>query len=95
MKVLQPLCNFFEAIQDDVRISITHIGIYAALLHYRAMHNMQNPVYAFSHEIMALAKIASNFTYYKCIRELSEYGYINYVPSYKKTKASRIYFLEW
>lgn len=94
MKVLQPLCNFFKAVQDDGRISVTHIGIYAALLHYRARRNMQNPVCAFSHEIMALAKIASSFTYYKCIRELSEYGYINYIPSYKKTKASRIYFLE-
>ncbi|MXN90307.1 hypothetical protein GR160_03635 [Flavobacterium sp. Sd200] len=94
MKVLQPLCNFFKAVQSDGRISVNHIGGYAALLDYRARHSMQNPVRTFSHEIMALAKITSNFTYYKCIRELSEYGYINYTPSYKKTKASRIYFLE-
>ncbi|MFP5436441.1 MAG: hypothetical protein ACLGH8_01485 [Bacteroidia bacterium] len=94
MEVLQPLCDFFKNIQSDGRIGVTHIGVYAALLDYRVRHNMENPVRAFSYEIMALAKIASGFTYYKCIRELSEYGYINYIPSYKKTQASSIYFFD-
>lgn len=91
---ITPLGDFFEAIRNDARISITHIGIYAALLQYRLLHGFENPIRAFSHEIMRIAKVSSAMTYHRCIRELSEYGYIRYEPSYNKNKGSRIYFAD-
>ena len=42
------LSNFFEAIGNDARISITHIGIYAALLQYRMQNGFTNPIQVFS-----------------------------------------------
>jgi len=92
MSVLKPLSDFFYAVSDDPRISITHIGIYAALLQYWQEHNFENPVYAFSHEIMRIAKISAGTTYHKCIRDLSEYGYIGYVPSFNRNRGSTFYF---
>lgn len=94
MDRLQSLCDFFDAIEKDGRIGSTHICIYAALLSYRAQHGFANPIHVFSHEIMRIAKIASRMTYYRCVRELSDYGYIMYKHSFKKTKASRIYFMD-
>lgn len=90
----KPLSDFFAAIRKDGRISITHIGIYAALLQYRIERGYANPIEAFSYDIMGLAKIAAPITYHRCIRELSEYGYISYRPSFKKNQASKIYFKE-
>jgi len=58
MEQLKRLSDFFSAIENDPRISITHIGIYAALLQYWKKHNYENPVQAYSHEIMSLAKIS-------------------------------------
>jgi DNA-binding MarR family transcriptional regulator len=87
---LKPLSEFFSAIEDDPRISITHIGIYAELLQYWKKHNYNNPVNAYSHEIMRLAKI-SRATYQKIIKDLSEYGYIKYEPSYKRSQGSKLY----
>jgi len=84
METLKPLSDFFSAVEKDYRISITHIGIYAALLHYRQMQGFPNPVTAFSHDIMSIAKISAPATYHKCIKELNEYGYIRYVPSFKR-----------
>ncbi|MDD2675259.1 MAG: hypothetical protein PHF81_10305 [Flavobacterium sp.] len=92
MELLKPLSDFFKAIENDYRISITHIGIYVALLQFRAGKGFGNPVQAYRYEIMDLAKIASPKTYYKCMRELNEYGYIIYKSTRKRNQGSTIYF---
>ncbi len=94
MEFLKPLSDFFSAIENDPRISITHIGIYAALLQYWSEHHYKNPVQVFSYEIILIAKLSSAITYHKCVKELSEYEYIKYEPSFNRKKGSRIYLLE-
>lgn len=94
MQELKPLSDFFTAIEQDGRISITHIGIYAALLEYRAKMGNNNPIVAFSYDIMKIAKISSAMTYHKCVKDLNAYGYIRYEPSFNKNKGSKIYFPE-
>ena len=94
MDQLKPLLDFFQAIQNDGRISITHIGIYAALLQYRIDNGFNNPIQVFSWQIMKLAKISGSMTYHKCIKQLNEYGYIRYIPSFKRNQGSKIYFIE-
>ena len=91
METLNPLSHFFSAIENDYRISITHIGIYVALLQFRMNKGFINPIEAFSYEIMPIAKISGSNTYHKCIRELHEYGYIKYQPSFKNNQRSKIY----
>lgn len=93
MEVLELLSDFFNAIDRDPRISITHIGIYAALLQYWKEHQFINPIQVFSHEIMRISKISSSATYHKCIRDLNEFGYIKYEPSFKRNRGSKVYFL--
>ncbi|MDI1305240.1 MAG: hypothetical protein PSX42_10410 [bacterium] len=92
MEMLNPLSDFFKAIENDYRISITHIGIYVALLQFRANRGFVNPIQAFRYDIMDIAKISSPKTYYKCMRELNEYGYIKYEPTRKRNQGSTIYF---
>jgi hypothetical protein len=91
MEQLKLLSEFFVAIENDPRISTTHIAIYAALLQYWKEHNYNNPVYAYSHEIMQLAKILTRATYNKVIKDLGDYGYIKYEPSYKRNQGSKVY----
>ena len=93
MEALKPLSDFFLAIEDDCRISITHIGIYAALLQYWKEQQYVNPLQVFSYEIMGKAKISASTTYHKCIRDLSDYGYIRYIPSFKRNQGSKVYIL--
>ncbi|MDQ1165722.1 hypothetical protein [Flavobacterium sp. SORGH_AS_0622] len=94
METLKPLSDFFLAIEKDFRISTTHIALYAALLQYRVDKGFTNPIQVYRHEITPLAKISSAFTYYRCINELSTYGYLKYEPSFKKTQGSKIYFYD-
>lgn len=88
---MNPLSAFFGKSIDDHRISTTHIGIFAALVQYGADRGFPNPIRAFSHEIMKIAKISALRTYSRCMHDLSNYGYLIYEPSKKKNKASRIY----
>ncbi len=92
MDQLRSLSDFFNAIAGDPRISITHIGIYAALLQYWQEHNFENPVRVFSYDIMRTAKISASTTYHKSIKDLSNYGYIKYEPSYNRKQGSKVYF---
>lgn len=94
MENLKPLSDFFLAIENDFRISTTHIAMYMALLYYRADKGFINPIQVFRRDLTPIAKISSLYTYHKCIQELSEYGYIKYEPSFKKTQGSKVYFID-
>jgi hypothetical protein len=91
MEIEKPMDDFFSAIEKDGRISVTHIAVYAALLRYWQQSGFVNPIRAFSYQIMEIAKISAPMTYRKCVKDLSDFGYLKYRPSYKSNQASRIY----
>ncbi|GAA4748971.1 hypothetical protein GCM10023229_32020 [Flavisolibacter ginsenosidimutans] len=83
--------NFFAAISEDPRINTTHISLYFSLLHFWEAHEFAIPLQVFSHDIMPLAKILSTTTYHQRLKDLNEFGYIRYEPSYKRNVGSKIY----
>ncbi len=93
MHQLQPVDDFFSAIADDPRISTTHISLYMALLKLWGEQGFQNPIRVFSYEVMPLCKISGIATYHKSIRELHQYGYIQYAPSYYRLSRSFVFMI--
>jgi hypothetical protein len=91
MEKIKPLSDFFAAIEKDARISTTHIGIYAALLQYWQKNGYPNPLCVYSYEIMSIAKISAQATYHRTIKQLNEFGYIKYEPSFKRNQPSKLY----
>jgi hypothetical protein len=81
MELFPPLTGFYEAIEDDVRISTTHISLYMALLQQWNLAGGKNPLVIERSLIMKAAKINARYTYNKCINNLQEFGYITYQPS--------------
>ena len=92
MEICRPLSVFFDAVKNDPRIGITHIGLFATLLEYWQSQGFPRPLCAYAHEIMPMAKILASTTYHRCIRDLHDFGYIIYEPSYKRNQRSRIIF---
>ncbi|WAC41634.1 hypothetical protein [Pedobacter sp. SL55] len=90
MEILKPLTDFFSSIEKDGRISVTHIAVYTALLKYWQQSGFTNPLQAFSYQIMEIAKISAPMTYRKCLKDLSDFGYLKYQPSHKSNQASKI-----
>ncbi len=83
--------RFLDSIKNDGRIGPSHIGVYLALLYTNDFKGPDTQVKVFSRDVMAVAKIASKYTYRTCLRDLERYGYIEYRPSYKKNMGSSIY----
>ncbi len=75
------LSSFYLKVRNDNRISPTHISLYFALLH-EASNTGLNLIIPVRDHLMVHAKVYSSVTYHRCLKELNEYGYIDYRPSY-------------
>jgi hypothetical protein len=83
---MRELALFFEIIKDDHRIGPVHVSMYAALLSMRneTAHISFFPV---SRKVlMSRSKILGKTTYYKCLNDLAECGYIEYKPEHRLGK---------
>ena len=85
------LTEFYTSILLDNRINARHISLYMALFECWNKNNFQNPISITRHSIMPIAKISGIATYHKCIKELHEYRYIKYIPSFHPRFPSLVY----
>jgi hypothetical protein len=72
---------FYRKACADNRLSPAHISLYFALLH-EAGHPLAIPFYLRRESVMQKAKIYSPVTLNRCLRDLHDYGYIDYRPSF-------------
>jgi hypothetical protein len=88
MSAIRQLAGFYNAISDDHRIGTVHISLYLALFRAWLKNECRNPVLLERASIMHDAKIRARSTYNKCMRELNDYGYLKYQPSYNGNQRS-------
>lgn len=91
MELFPPLTVFYKAINEDVRISSSHISLYMALLQQWNLAGGKNPFPIERDAIMKAAKINARCTFNKCINNLHEFGYITYLPSANQFINSTVY----
>lgn len=84
------LTRFFFHIEKDQRINNNHICLYMALFQQWNLNNFSNPVSITRKDILKTAKITRT-TYHRCMKELNDFGYIRYVPSYHPILGSLVY----
>lgn len=94
MEQVRELSCFYAAIREDNRISTTHISLYMALFQLYNLNNFINPFKITRTSLMEIAKISGLATYHKCIKELEEFGYILYKPSYNPAISSQVVLLK-
>lgn len=90
---VKELTSFYKAIKQDNRISPSHIALYMALFECWNQNDFQNPILIKRQQVMEIAKISGLATYHRCIRELHQYRYINYLPSFRSAISSRVVML--
>lgn len=91
---VKELTAFYNAIKDDNRIGATHISLYMALFQLYNVNGFCNPVYITRSLVMGLAKISGLATYHKGMKQLNEYGYIRYEPSFNPVVSSKVELLK-
>lgn len=90
MNYIRHLTGFYEKIHEDSRLNPTHISLYLALFQFWNLNHFQNPISISRNEMMKLSKIAALGTYHKCIKDLQDFGYIEYLPSFNPYKGSLV-----
>lgn len=90
MNYIRHLTGFYGRIQEDDRLNPSHISLYLALFQFWNINHFQNPISISRNEIMQLSKISAYGTYHKCIKDLQEFGYIEYIPSFNPYKGSMV-----
>lgn len=93
MNGTRQIVGFYDAISGDQRISTTHISLYMALFRAWLVNGYENPVSLERASIMSDAKISARSTYNKCLRELHEYGYLRYIPSFNSWIRSQVFIV--
>ena len=94
MNYIKLLTGFFDKVSDDERLNPSHISMYMSIFQLWNSNRFKNPVSISRSMIMRVCKVSSNATYHKCIRELNEFGYLRYVPSYNPYKGSLVFLFD-
>jgi hypothetical protein len=94
MELAAVISSFMEEVQDDPRISPVHISLYVAIVTRWAGQGGSSPVRFKARGLMPAAKIGGRALFCRAIRELHEYGYLRYEPSFKPDEPSKVWLGE-
>ena len=83
---------FFERIGTDTRINVWHLALLIALLRLAYIQNEKKVIKVSRSRLMKLSHIKTTPTYHKYFKELQDFGYITYVPSYHPGFRSTVTF---
>lgn len=90
MNNLKLLRTFFQKAMNDQRLAPCHISLYVGIFQRWVALHFQNPMLIVKDELMMLSKLNGRATYYKVIRDLHEFGYIEYFPGSGKREQSQV-----
>ncbi|MBX2888004.1 MAG: hypothetical protein KF829_05075 [Ferruginibacter sp.] len=95
MNYIKHLAGFFERVSTDERLNPTHISMYVSLFQFWNASRFKNPISISRGELMRISKISAKATYHKCMKELNDFGYLKYKPSYNPFKGSFVYLFNF
>ena len=90
MNYIQHLNTFYTKLYHDKRLTPHHISLYMALFQLWNQCLFAEDFQINRMEVMQLSKIGSVNTYVRCLRELTQWQYVVYIPSKKISVGSII-----
>jgi hypothetical protein len=84
------LLGFFERVNADQRLTPFHISLYLALLHQWQQSSFENHIILNKKTMQNQSRIGSAHTLYRCLYDLSAWGYIAYDVSKSPSRGSSI-----
>lgn len=95
MNYIKHLAGFFDRVAADERLNPTHISMYVSLFQFWNASRFKNPISISRGELMRVSKISAKAMYHKCMKELNDFGYLKYKPSYNPFKGSLVYLFNF
>lgn len=82
--------RFLLIAAEDDRLLSVHVALYVSICSLSPSESSITGFRVSRRELMRLAKIRSNATYHRRLKELVEFGFLVYEPSYDPYRASRM-----
>lgn len=95
MNYIKHLAGFFDRVAADERLNPTHISMYVSLFQFWNASRFKNPISISRGELMRVSKISAKATYHKCMKDLNDFGYLKYKPSFNPFKGSLVYLFNF
>lgn len=74
--------DFFDLIKDDPLLNVWHISLLFAIARLACKQNEKWIIRVSRSRLMALSHIKTLPSYHKYFKQLQDFGYIKYTPSY-------------
>jgi hypothetical protein len=87
------LSGYFERVALESRFYATHISLLMALFYYSDSDAPEKTFQVSRPKLMRFSRIRSIATYHKNIKDLVEFGYIEYHPSWHPQRGTQIRFI--
>lgn len=84
------LREYLLSFSHDERITAWHMAIIYGILMLSDGDNISLPIQISRERVMRHAHVNSYMTYHKCMKELQQFGYIKYFPSYHPALGSKV-----
>jgi hypothetical protein len=95
MNYIRHLAGFFDRVAKDDRLGPLHVSMYVSLFQFWNASRFKNPISISRSELMRVSKISAKATYHKCIKELNNFGYLRYEPSFNPIRGSLVYLFNF
>ncbi|MEP0367346.1 MAG: hypothetical protein ABJN36_17620 [Cyclobacteriaceae bacterium] len=95
MNFIKHYLSVMNKITEDNRLHATHVSLYISLFTLWNLNRFENPISINREEVMKISKIGSRNTYHKCLKELDQFGYLEYLPSHNPLKGSLVNMLNF
>ena len=84
------LSSYFKRVALDERLFPSHISLFMALFYFSSGEHPGVPFQVSRPKLMRFSRIRSIATYHKNITDLTNYGYIEYSPSWHPQRGTQI-----
>ena len=95
MNYIKHLSGFFDRVAADECLNPSHITMYLGLFQIWNANRFRNPISIARSELMRLSKVSAKSTYHKCLKDLHQMGYLQYLPSTNPLKGSKVYLFSF
>jgi hypothetical protein len=90
MNYIKHLKGFYERVEDDEKITPHHISLYMALFQFWNNARFRSQFDINRQELMGMSRIGSPHTYARCMKQLNDWGYIEYSASSNRYSVSKV-----
>ena len=80
MNLFSQFSAFYEVVAVDNRLKHYHISLYITILHFWNKNRYGEDIILHRETTLNYSKIGSSHTYYNSLRNLHDWGYIEYIP---------------